>query len=147
MNRAVGAALAILALAACNRPADLNHEGKKPVKGQNGTVANLSRQSPRDLPSYAQIYPGAKVTMNIQHEHGGDLAYEVAVPPETVMAFYKAAAAKANLTDQMDTARDSNEPSSAHVILFSDPAGGQRSLLASVKAESGVTRVGLTYGD
>src|SRR5437870_13778741 len=141
MSLAAGA----LAMTACNRGADLNHGGKITLRAADGVTATVSKQAPANLPDYARIYPGAKVTASMANPRGGILAYEVEAPPETVMAFYKSAAADAKLVNQMDSWSYASEKSGAHIIMFSDP-NSQRAMSASVKSEGGVTKVGLSYG-
>jgi hypothetical protein len=146
MRSLIIVAACALAVAACNRGADLSHGGKITLKAADGTTATVSKQLPANLPDYAKVYPGAKVTASMANQRGGILAYEVAAPPEAVMAFYKSAAAQAGLSNQMDSWAYAAEKSGAHVIMFSDPNGSQRAMSASVKAEGDVTKVGLTYG-
>jgi hypothetical protein len=138
-------AIAASALAGCHR-GDVDHGGKVTLRAADGVTATLSKQLPGNLPPYAKVYPGAKITASMANTRGGILAYEVAAPPETVLNFYKAAAAETNLVAQLDSWNYPHEASEGHVISFGDPNATQRAMSASVKVEGGVTRVGLTYG-
>lgn len=144
MKRALIAAMSVLALAACSKGgSDLNHGGSVSL---NGGKTTLSKTLPAQLPSYVKIYPGAVVTAVMDNkEQGGVIAFDVSDPPETVMDFYKKAAADAKFTDTLDSWQLNQDHTGGHVLMWSEK-GTKRSLSTTVELKDGKTHVGLLYG-
>ncbi len=136
-------ALSSLGLGACSKGGDLNHGGSVSL---NGGKMTLSKQVPDSLPSYVKVYPGAVITAVMDNkEQGGVIAFDVTDPPETVMDFYKKAAADAKFSDTLDSWALNQDHSGSHVLMWSEK-GGKRSLSATVEVKDGKTHVGLLYG-
>jgi hypothetical protein len=138
--------LAVLALAACEkpRPANADHNVTIVVPGANGGSITVGDVTPTNLPPYVKVFPGAKVTASTTSAQGGLLALETHASPDAVIDFYKQSASDAGLPLQMDSASMAGGQGS-HIVVF----GGDRAhetLTATVTAEGGVTKVALLYG-
>ncbi len=151
MNRIIaGAAASAVALAACGKaPVEAKGDGTAVLHGANGDVTmTQSGAAPKNLPAYAPIFPGAKITSSVVTDaktgSGGIVAYTVAATPAAVIDFYRKAAAKAQLTNAMSSPPD---PDGSQVVLFNQ-ANSQRSMSVSAKPADNKagTEVGLTYG-
>jgi hypothetical protein len=138
---------AVLALGACSRPAPSQTKNVSiTIPGANGASTVIGNQTPQNLPSFVQVYPGAKVTASMVSPNGGVLVMETAAPPDQVMNFYKQLATSQGFVAGLDSWSMGQQQTGAHVVMFSVP-GTQKSLTASVEAKTGeTTKVGLTYG-
>jgi len=104
----------------------------------------VSAQPPANLPGYLKVYPGARILKSMSNRRGGVLMMEANAPPETVLDFYKAAAAQAGLRSRLDSRKIGlGLRIGPHVVVFS--AAGKGRFSASVEAKKDVTKVDLVY--
>lgn len=143
------AAAAALLLAGCGHSEpSADTATNTTVHGLGGDV-NLADggAAPKDLPSYAPAYPGAKVIHSITSSaNEGMLELRTSAKPDAVFAFYKEAATKAGLTQsQMLPASNPSEPA---MLMLSQP-GTRRTLNVSVgpaEDDKSQSKISLAYG-
>ena len=131
------ASAAALALASGGSPAQRGEaERARPIA--------VSAQAPANLPGYLKVYPGARILKSMSNRRGGMVMMEANAPAETVMDFYRAAAAEAGLRTRLDSHKlGFGIHIGPHVVVFS--AAGKGRFSASVEAKKGVTKVDLVY--
>jgi hypothetical protein len=157
MRPAVLSCLAMLALAACGKPAPApvatapTPGGQITVKSPDGQVAVIKAGAAavaaapgRAAPSYAPVYPGSAILSRIETGvPGGEvtiLRFTTKDTPDQVMTFYRAAAGKAGVPVSADLDMGGSK------MFAAEEEGGARGMqLTAAASKEGVTVVQLTY--
>jgi hypothetical protein len=135
-------AVSLIALAACGPRTHIKRDGTAVIQGRNGQVMTVGHGAPANLPRYLKLYPGAEVKSALDSgANGGVVVMQTSASADAVIDFYKKQAAAAGLQVQMD----SNNPGSAHVVLFDDPNGKRNFNISATPQPGGKTDIGLTY--
>ena len=140
-------AAATLALAGCGQPhRTANGDTQIVIPGKDGGSLVMGKQLPANLPSYVTVMPGGKITATMDMAgKGGLLGFTTTATPSAVADYYKAAAAKANLTPGMDSTT-ANPNGESRVVTFQQE-NTKRNLMVTAQVENGATTVALSYGE
>ena len=118
-----------------------------PVQGTDAQRAKpvvINAQPPANLPRYLAVYPGARIVKSVSNARGGMVIMETDAGADTVVDFYRAAAARAGLRSRFDSRKlRLGIRIGRHVVVFS--AAGKGRFSASVEEKRGLTKVDLLY--
>ncbi|MGD0192546.1 MAG: hypothetical protein ABSD74_17550 [Rhizomicrobium sp.] len=155
----------VVALAGCGRNQDQQHtmtingNGGGTVtmsgNGQNMTIkssdGNASLQfnanggqAPANLPSYASVYPGSKITTSMvgsdAHGNGGMMVEQTSASVADVIAFYKQKASASGFAETMNMNVGTE-------TMFSATSGDKKQTLSVVATtQNGSTQAQITWG-
>jgi hypothetical protein len=101
----------------------------------------MDKSPPKDLPDYAQLYPGAQPMMHMDVGPLSSEIFQVSATPDQVLDFYRSQAASNGLTEQPAKTSPAEGQRQA---TFADPSNG-RMLVVVAKTQGGVTIVSLGY--
>ncbi|MEX6723258.1 hypothetical protein [Parapedomonas caeni] len=166
--RTIGLTTAVLLLAACGSDektytvkdadtgetttATVSEDGDQSrivVQGEDGKTATVitggGGEAPKDLPPYAPLYPGAKITHTMAGMSadgtGGMVGLETGDSADKVAAFYKEKFAASGLKETMDA-----NMNGTRMLSIGEPGGKGGAAVVITPGDGGTTQVQITYG-
>lgn len=106
-----------------------------------GGCVKVDKTVPKDLPAFAQIYPGATSVVSMNIAGMSSIIFQAAATPDDVVGYYRTQATANGLVEVTAT---NNGPPEQKQATFHDPASN-RIFVVIARPQNGGATVDLTY--